>query len=119
LKTKNIDKEDVDNDNPIIQNQIIQNAILDNDTGNVSNNVNILNLFKRKIKTNGKYNIDGKIYDKLSGSRKEVIDGKAYQTTGSLLKDDLLVNKYGTIVSKKKFISEKNNNRFELYNKSE
>ena len=116
LKTKIIDKDDVDNDNPVIQHPIIQNAVLNNDTDNVSNNVNILNLFKRKIKTNGKYNIDGKLYDKLAGSRKEVIDGKAYQTTGSLLKDDLLINKYGTIVSKKKFISEKNNNRFELYN---
>ena len=60
----------------------------------------------------GKYTIHGKVYQKLSGSRQEVWDETAYKTTGCLIKDDLLLNKYGKIVSKRKFIQETIRNRF-------
>jgi hypothetical protein len=61
---------------------------------------------------NGTYNIDNKIYDKLCGSREDVWDCKAYKTSGGLLKNDLLINKTGKIISKKKCIQETIFNRF-------
>ena len=64
----------------------------------------------------GKYHIQGKIYEKLTGTREEVFNEIAYRTSGELNKDDLIVNKHGKIVSKKKVIYETNNNRFEEIN---
>ena len=64
----------------------------------------------------GKYHIQGKIYEKLTGTREEVFNEIAYRTSGELNKDDLIVNKSGKIVSKKKVIYETNNNRFEEIN---
>lgn len=64
----------------------------------------------------GKYHIHGKIYEKLTGTREEVFNEIAYRTSGELNKDDLIVNKSGKIVSKKKVIYETNNNRFEEIN---
>jgi hypothetical protein len=79
------------------------------------NNINLLkNIHKKK---DGLYYIDNKIYTKLVGSRIEVWSEKAYKTSGGLVKEDLLSNKSGKIVSKKKFISEKQNNRLEEVNK--
>ena len=46
----------------------------------------------------GKYHINGKVYDKLEGSRAEVGHGTAYKTSGGLLKKDLF---YKVIQSKK------------------
>jgi hypothetical protein len=62
----------------------------------------------------GKYEIFGKIYDKLIGTREEVWNEIAYKTAGCLIKSELLMNKKGLIVSKKKFIQETNNNKFVL-----
>lgn len=64
----------------------------------------------------GKYHIQGKIYEKLTGTREDVFNEIAYRTSGELNKDDLIVNKSGKIVSKKKVIYETNNNRFEEIN---
>ena len=64
---------------------------------------------------NGKYNIDGKIYNNLYGSRKNVWEGIAYKTSGCLTKNNLTINKNGNIISKKKCIQETINNRFEIY----
>jgi hypothetical protein len=64
----------------------------------------------------GKYHIQGKIYEKLTGTREEVFNEIAYRTSGELNKDDLVINKSGKIVSKKKVIYETNNNRFEENN---
>ena len=64
----------------------------------------------------GKYHIHGKIYEKLTGTREEVFNEIAYRTSGELNKDDLIVNKSGKIVSKKKVIYETNKNRFEEIN---
>ena len=62
---------------------------------------------------NGSYNIDNQIYEKLCGSREEVWNCKAYKTSGGLIKNDLMINKTGKIVSKKKCIQETVYNRFQ------
>ena len=77
-------------------------------------NINTFDKVYRKNK-DGKYNINGKIYDKLFGTRAEVWDEIAYKTTGCLLKRDFIVNKSGKIVSKKKCIHETIHNKFEQY----
>lgn len=59
----------------------------------------------------GKYHIKGKVYDLLEGSRAQVWHGTAYKTPGGLIKDDLVKNKHGRIVSKKKHTTAKKENR--------
>ena len=44
----------------------------------------------QKSKEDGKYHINGKVYDKLIGKRAEVGHGKAYKTAGGLTLDDLV-----------------------------
>ena len=61
--------------------------------------------FKKDI--NGKYVIQGRKYETLTGSRAQVMHGTAYKTTGDLTKNDLIQNKNGRIVSKKKHNLEK------------
>jgi hypothetical protein len=62
---------------------------------------------KFKKDTNGKYVIQGRKYESLTGSRAQVMHGTAYKTTGDLTKNDLIQNKNGRIVSKKKHNLEK------------
>ena len=62
---------------------------------------------KFKKDTNGKYVIQGRKYETLTGSRAQVMHGTAYKTTGDLTKNDLIQNKNGRIVSKKKHYLEK------------
>lgn len=50
----------------------------------------------------GTYHIGGKRYEKLEGSRAQVMHGTAYKTSGGLTKNDLMYNKQGSIVSVKK-----------------
>jgi len=57
----------------------------------------------------GFYHVDGKAYG--IGTREQVW---TYKTSGLLTKDDLLVNKGGKIVSKKKFVDGKLNWRSKL-----
>ena len=57
-----------------------------------------------------------KVYETLIGTREEVYKEISYKTTGGLTKDDLLVNKNGKIVSKKKCILETQINRLEAVN---
>jgi hypothetical protein len=64
----------------------------------------------------GKYEINGKNYDALEGSRENVWNEFAYKTTGGLTKLDLIINKDGKIVSKKKSINETISNKFEKVN---
>ena len=66
----------------------------------------------------GVYNIDGKIYETLNGSRTNVWDGKSYKTTGGLTKSGLIINKCGKIVSRRKSIEEKSSNKFEKINQA-
>lgn len=49
----------------------------------------------------------------LIGSRAQVHHGTAYKTKGELKKGDLIMNKHGRIVSKKKHATAKRENRLE------
>jgi len=61
----------------------------------------------------GHYHIHGKKYSELFGSRTQVMNGTAYKTAGELTKSDLVMNKWGRIVSKKKHITAKKEKRLE------
>lgn len=61
----------------------------------------------------GKYHIHGKKYDLLVGSRAQVHHGTAYKTSGNLKRGDLMMNKHGRIVSKKKHTTAKKEKRLE------
>lgn len=70
--------------------------------------------YTRDEKT-GLYNIKGNTYQKIRGSRTQVVNGTAYMTTGELTKNQLVYNKEGYIVSKKKHITAKKEMRLEKY----
>jgi len=53
--------------------------------------------------SDGTYTIKGKKYITITGSRAQVWHGTAYETTGQLTKNDLVMNKHGRIVSKDKY----------------
>lgn len=61
------------------------------------------------------YTVKGKEYKELFGSREQVINETAYKTTGNLTKDDLVINKWGRIVSADKFKTAKKEKRLEKY----
>lgn len=60
---------------------------------------------------NGSYNVNGKSYEMLSGSRAQVWHGTACKTSGGLKKSDLMQNKAGRIVSKAKHVTAKKEKR--------
>lgn len=70
-------------------------------------------MVKRVHKTNGYYHINNHKYDILIGSRAQVWHGTAYKTPGGLTKRNLLMNKHGRVVSKKKHASAKKEKRLE------
>ena len=71
---------------------------------------------KRHMKSSdGKYHINGKKYDILIGSRAQVGHGTAYKTKYGLKKDDLIYNKHGRFVSKKKHLSAKREKRLQKH----
>jgi DVNP family len=71
---------------------------------------------KRPVRgSDGTYLIKGKKYKELFGSREQVVNGTAYKTEGLLTKDDLIMNKWGRIVSKKKYKTSKQEMRLEKY----
>lgn len=61
------------------------------------------------------YTINGKSYPELFGSRQQVWNGTAYKTTGELVKKDLIMNKWGRIVSANKHKTAKKEKRLEKY----
>lgn len=63
--------------------------------------------------SDGMYHIAGKKYPMLVGSRAQVHHGTAYKTKGDLKKSDLVMNKHGRIVSKKKQATAKREKRLE------
>ena len=69
----------------------------------------------RYNKVNGKYNIKGKTYFQLVGSRAQVYHGTAYKTSGGLKRDDLVQNKNGRIVSKRKHNTAKREKRLQKF----
>jgi hypothetical protein len=79
----------------------------------------VLATFKKNMKNkDGLYSIDGQTYQKNEGTRQEVWDGIAYQTSGLLHKHDLIMNKNGKLISKKKCIAAALQNHLEDYNAS-
>ena len=60
---------------------------------------------------NGRYVIHGHKYEMLEGSRAQVMHGNAYKTSGGLKKHELLQNKSGRIVSRKKHTTAKKEKR--------
>jgi hypothetical protein len=61
----------------------------------------------------GHYHIKGKKYPELFGSRIQVLRGSAYKTAGGLLKEDLMMNKHGRVVSVLKHKTAKKERRLE------
>ena len=55
------------------------------------------------------------VFKKTFGSRAEVFHGTAKKTTGGLMKKDLVKNKHGEIVSKKKHMTAKKEKRLEKH----
>ena len=61
------------------------------------------------------YHISGKKYPELFGSRTQVMNGSAYKTSGNLTKSELMMNKWGRIVSAKKHRTAKKERRLQKY----
>lgn len=61
----------------------------------------------------GMYHVRGKTYKQLRGSRTQVHNKTAYKTTGGLTKKDLIMNKWGRIVSADKHKTAKKEKRLE------
>lgn len=109
---KNLSKktnQQVNEDEILVDADIQSYPIAQNDLNNYST---VINTLKKTMKnTSGTYDVGGKQYELLLGTRQEVWDGKAYKTSGGLLKTELILNKHGNIVSKRKSISETQLNR--------
>ena len=108
-KTKNRKNiiDDCDKDEEDEKEEKNQIVITHEEIINYDETIKILNP-KLKDKT---YGIDEIKYEKICGSREDVWNGKAYKTTGGLIKEDLLMHKSGKIISKRKCIYETNYNR--------
>jgi hypothetical protein len=63
----------------------------------------------------GFYHVDGKKYKTLFGSREQVMNGTVHKTTGGLTKADLVMNKWGRIVSANKFKTAKKEMRLQKH----
>jgi hypothetical protein len=101
------------NKNNVEINDIIEPQVSVKD---VENYGKIAHLAKRIDKNSeGFYNVDGKSYPKLMGTREEVWEGTAYKTTGGLIKSVLTINKNGKIISMKKSVQETIINRFQSH----
>ncbi len=59
----------------------------------------------------GHYLIHGHKYEMLEGSRAQVMHGTAYKTSGGLKKSEIMMNKNGRIVSRKKHNTAKKEKR--------
>jgi hypothetical protein len=71
---------------------------------------------KRPVRdSDGQYHLDGKKYKELFGSRQQVWNGTAYKTAGELKRSELMMNKWGRIVSKKKHATAKKEMRLKKY----
>ena len=92
------------------------NSVTKNDVANYGIVVNQIILKRRDKGPDGFFHIDGHVYELLEGTRHDVWNGKAYQTSGGLIKTDLLINKDGKIVSKSKSIEGTINNKLVIVN---
>ena len=98
---KNIIYDDDADDNSL-QEDIVQKIVKDDNINNYTEVINKLKPFTKN--DDGTYTIGNKVFNNLYGSRQDVWDGKAYQTTGKLIKQELTIGKYGKIISKTKSI---------------
>jgi hypothetical protein len=64
-----------------------------------------------KKNSSGHYLIHGHKYEMLEGSRAQVVHGTAYKTSGGLKKHELMKNKNGRVVSRKKHLTAKKEKR--------
>jgi hypothetical protein len=78
--------------------------------------VNQIRNKRRDRHADGFFHIDGRLYPILEGTRSEVWEGKAYQTSGGLIKTDFVINQRGKIVSKSKSIDGLINNKLDIVN---
>jgi len=77
---------------------------------------NVIQSLKRPVRNkDGKYNMNGVIYDELFGNREQVYNGTAYKTKAGLTQNDLFLNSNGKIISKLKSVQETYALRFEKY----
>jgi hypothetical protein len=82
---------------------------------------NISNVYKNKTMKrpvraeDGTYTVKGKKYKELFGSREQVHNGTAYKTKAGLTIDDILMNKWGRLVSAKKHETAKKEMRLEKH----
>ena len=75
-------------------------------------------MHKHMKAADGKYHINGKVFDILVGSRAQVHHGTAYKTSygrQGLTKNALIKNKHGRFVSKKKHQTAKKEKRLEKH----
>ena len=71
---------------------------------------------KRPVRgDDGKYHLKSGVFDELFGSRIQVMNGTAYKTSCELKKKDLMMNKWGRIVSSKKHKTAKKEKRLEKH----
>ena len=92
----------------------------DNDKIGGKKKQNISNVYKKTMKRpvraeDGTYTVKGKKYKELFGSREQVHNGTAYKTKAGLTIDDILMNKWGRLVSAKKHATAKKEMRLEKY----
>ena len=71
---------------------------------------------RRDRHEDGFFHIEGRLYPILEGTRNEVWECKAYQTSGGLIKTDFVINQHGKIVSKCKSIDGIINNKLDIVN---
>ena len=64
-----------------------------------------------KRRPDGKYSINGRVFERLVGSRAQVWHETAYKTSGGLTRFDLVMNKHGRVVSVKKHNTAKREKR--------
>lgn len=88
--------------------------IVNNTTELPSHNV-ITSLKRPSRNKEGKYNVNGVIYDELFGTREQVFYGTAYKTKAGLTKNDISIDSKGKFISKLKSYQETLALRFEKY----
>lgn len=81
---------------------------------------NLSNVYNKNMKRpvraeDGTYTVKGKKYKELFGSREQVHNGTAYKTKAGLTTDDILMNKWGRLVSAKKHETAKKEMRLEKH----
>jgi hypothetical protein len=107
---------DSDSDYDYDEHPHIPDSAINNQLHNYGIVIQQLQTKRRDRAPDGFFHIDGIPYELLEGTRSDVWSGKAYQTSGGLIKNDLLINKNGKIVSKSKSIEGSINNNLDIVN---